>query len=370
MKDVIIIGGGLAGLVNAIQLTKAGMKVLVVERKSYPFHRVCGEYISNEVLPFMLRLGLDLEKLGPARISRFELSSPAGKTMHLPLDMGGFGISRYTLDEELYKMAQVAGAEFILGKQAEEVQYEQDHFEVRLSDGTEWESQLVIGAFGKRSRLDKQLNRNFIQQHSPYLGVKYHIRHDYPQDMIALHNFKDGYCGTSAIEDNKYCLCYLTTRENLRQHSTIEAMEAAVLHKNPLLKQIFTEAEFLYDKPEVINEISFAPKKAVENHILMAGDAAGLITPLCGNGMAMAIHAAHILSELVIRFHRRELSRAALEARYEQQWNGLFRGRLWIGRQVQRLFGDEWMSELVVQFFDKVKPLAKIVVKQTHGKVF
>jgi flavin-dependent dehydrogenase len=370
LKDILIIGGGLAGLASALQLARAGLQVRVIEKKHYPFHRVCGEYISNEVLPFVQSLGLDLDRLQPARISRLQLTSPSGNYLEMPLDMGGFGISRYTLDNELYRMAQTAGVEFILGKSAENVHFEHDVFTVDLSDGSMVQSGLVIGAFGKRSRLDKQLDRPFIRQKSPYVGVKYHIRHDYPKDLIALHNFSDGYCGTSAIEDGKYCLCYLTTRENLRQHGSIEAMEAKVLQQNPYLKTIFTQADFLYEKPEVINEISFAPKQAVENHVLMAGDSAGLITPLCGNGMAMALHASYILASLVIRYQQGELSRATLERLYTQQWKALFSQRLWIGRQVQRLFGNPRLSEITVRFFKRAQPLAQFLVKQTHGNIF
>ena len=51
--DVIIIGGGLAGLCNAIHLSKFGKSVLLIEKKSYPKQKVCGEYISNEVLLYL-----------------------------------------------------------------------------------------------------------------------------------------------------------------------------------------------------------------------------------------------------------------------------------------------------------------------------
>ena len=50
---IIVIGGGLAGLTSAILLAKANFDITLIERKQYPFHRVCGEYISNEVLPFL-----------------------------------------------------------------------------------------------------------------------------------------------------------------------------------------------------------------------------------------------------------------------------------------------------------------------------
>ncbi|WP_317045319.1 FAD-dependent oxidoreductase [Formosa algae] len=62
--DVIIVGGGLAGLSSAIHLSKGNLNVLVIEKNSYPKHKVCGEYISNEVLPYLNFLDIDVFKLG------------------------------------------------------------------------------------------------------------------------------------------------------------------------------------------------------------------------------------------------------------------------------------------------------------------
>ncbi|HLL94410.1 MAG TPA: hypothetical protein VK404_05495, partial [Spirosoma sp.] len=185
----------------------------------------------------------------------------------------------------------------------------------------------------------------------------------------ALHNFSDGYCGMSAIEDGKYCVCYLTTRENIRQFGNIPAMEQAILGQNPHLNRVFERAQFLYDKPEVINEISFAPKRAVESHVLMAGDSAGLITPLCGNGMAMAIHGAKFASELSNAFLGGQLTRAELEARYQHGWSERFARRLWVGRTVQKLFGRPWLTEAGVWAFSAFKPALQTVMRQTHGEV-
>jgi flavin-dependent dehydrogenase len=147
-------------------------------------------------------------------------------------------------------------------------------------------------------------------------------------------------------------------------------MEKAVLYKNPFLKSIFQNSEFLYAKPEVINEISFAQKTPVTNHILMTGDSAGMITPLCGNGMAMAIHSAKIATELTFEFCSGHINRTELETEYTQKWNTLFANRLWAGRQIQKLFGAEWTSNLAVSLVRHVKPVAGWLVKQTHGDPF
>lgn len=344
-------------------------EVIVIEKRHYPFHRVCGEYISNETIPFLKSVDLFPSAFNPPSIRRFQLTSVNGKAAQLTLDLGGFGISRYVFDDFLYHKAIEKGVQFLLNSEAEQISFNQNEFQVKAGEHL-LQSGLVIGSFGKRSRLDMNMKREFIQKRSPYAGVKYHIRTDQPADLISLHNFKDGYCGISQVEDQKYTLCYLTHRDNLRKHGNIKSMEEAVLFKNPFLKSLFLNSEFLFDRPEVINEISFAIKQPVENHVLMAGDAAGMITPLCGNGMALAIHSAKLLCELIEKFFNKENSRAQLENLYAQKWNRLFARRLWVGRQIQQLFGAEWTSNLAVNLMRNAKPVADFLISQTHGSPF
>ncbi len=371
MKDIIIIGGGLAGLINSICLADKGYNVLVIEKKEYPFHKVCGEYISNEVKPFLLSMGLKLADLCPSEISRLKVTSPLGAEVNMNLDLGGFGISRYKLDHALYELAISKGVSFLLRNQVEDATFKNKIFNVRLQDGSEHYAHLVVGSFGKRSNLDRELNRKFFFKRSPYIGVKYHIRTDFPDDLIALHNFKDGYCGISKIEDDQYCLCYLSSRRNLKDHGNIKEMEEKVLFRNKHLKHIFENSDFLYNKPEVINEISFEKKEAVYDHLLFCGDAAGMISPLCGNGMAMAIHSAKILSELIsMHFVNSSLNRKLLEDQYSLKWNEMFSTRLFVGRQIQKLFGQDLMTELSLRMLNNVKPLSRQLIKMTHGEPF
>ena len=371
LKDIIIIGGGLAGLISAIQLAEAGLSVLVIEKKAYPFHRVCGEYISNEVVPFLRSIDAYPASLQPTSIRQLLLTSASGRSQTMPLDLGGFGVSRYALDDFLYQRAQRAGASFLLETSVQGVTFQDNHFTVTLPQQQQRTARLVVGAYGKRSRLDKTLNRPFMQQRSSYIGVKYHLKIDFPDDLIALHNFEGGYCGISRVEGDRCNLCYLGNRASLRAHGSIEAMEARVLGRNPHLREIFRQGEFLFDRPEVINEVSFAPKQPVVQHVLMAGDTAGLITPLCGNGMALAIHSAKILAELIVRHYRPGgFDRVKLERAYAQEWRQHFATRLRVGRQVQRLFGSRWMSEGGVQLMKTLPGVAAQLMRRTHGRVF
>jgi menaquinone-9 beta-reductase len=370
LKRVVIIGGGLAGLTCALQLAKGGVSCSVVEKKEYPFHRVCGEYISNEVVPYLTASGIFPTEFNPPQIKNFLLSAVNGRHEKMKLDLGGFGISRFTFDNFLFNKARAAGVKFLLNEEVEKVNFTDDKFNV-YTTRAEIEADVVVGTFGKRSKMDWFLNRRFVNAKSPYVAVKYHIRCDNPDDLISLHNFPGGYCGMSNIEEKKTTLCYLTHRDALKSFKNISAMEQGVLYKNPLLRHIFTNAEFLFQKPEVINEVSFLTKSPIEDHILMAGDSAGMIAPLCGNGMAMAIHSGKILSELIVEYvNTPSRSRDWLEKSYVSAWNTQFKRRLWLGRQVQKLFGNRITSQLAVGLAINSRPLANLIIKNTHGDPF
>ena len=357
-------------MISSIQLARAGVPSVVIEKKAYPFHRVCGEYISNEVVPFLKSLQIYPEEFAPSQIKRFQLSTFSGKNSVLPLDLGGFGISRYTFDNFLFETARKLGVIFMLNTEVESIEYADDRFSITMRD-REMSADVVIGSFGKRSKIDVQLQRSFIRKRSPYVGVKYHLRRDHPDDLIALHNFAGGYCGISNIENGKTNLCYLTHRDNLRKYGSIDVMEEQILFKNPLLKSIFTESEFLFQKPEVINEISFETKSPIVDHVLMAGDSAGMITPLCGNGMSMAIRSGKLAADLIATFcSEQRFTREDLERVYTREWHKLFAARLWRGRQVQRLFGSEFASTLALNLVIYSRPVANAIIRGTHGDVF
>ncbi len=106
LYDTAIVGGGLAGLSLAIQLSRQGHHVLLMEKETYPFHKVCGEYISMESWDFLLQLGLPLDEWNLPRISQVKISAPNGLSITETLPLGGFGISRFKLDAALAAMAK------------------------------------------------------------------------------------------------------------------------------------------------------------------------------------------------------------------------------------------------------------------------
>lgn len=372
--DAVIIGGGLAGLALSIQLAKVGFTVALFEKEQYPFHKVCGEYISMESWSFIESLGLPLAEMQLPIIQKLLVTAPGGNLLQQTLPLGGFGISRYTLDNQLKNIAEQNGVKVLENCKVDEVIFGKDLFTI-TSGTNQYNCKVCCGSFGKRSNLDVKWGRDFINKKNNklnnYIGVKYHIKTKMATDQIALHNFKDGYCGISAIEEGKYCLCYLTNAANLKaNNNSIAAMEKNVLYKNKYLKNIFESSEFLYHSPVTISQISFSKKSQVQNHLLMIGDAAGLITPLCGNGMSMALHSSKIASGYIIEFLNNKISRKKLEESYLINWKKTFHKRLLYGRLIQSLFGKEWATNIFINIMKGLPWVTKQLIKQTHGKPF
>lgn len=374
--DVAIVGGGLGGLTLAIQLAKQNIRVVLFEKKTYPFHKVCGEYISLESKPFLERCGFDFEKYNLPEIHHLKVSAPNGKTVGQTLPLGGFGISRYTLDEALKNSAQDKGVLILEDTNVTNVNYNTaTHTYTIESTKGKYTAKLCAGSYGKRSNLDIKLQRSFMLKKpgalNNFIGVKYHIKTSLGvANEIQLHNFKDGYCGFSKIENDTYCLCYLTTAANLQREGSIAQLEKKVLFQNPHLKKIFESATFLYKEPLTISNIDFSKKELVRERIIFLGDAAGMITPLCGNGMSMAMHAAHYLSQTIPDVLKGATNFDTLVSGYENFWNHHFAKRLWFGRQLQKTFGRAFITNMVISFFAYNKKLLLLLIRQTHGKVF
>jgi flavin-dependent dehydrogenase len=398
-SDLFIAGGGLAGLALGIQVARAGFRVILAEKERYPFHRVCGEYISMESWPFLERLGLPLSSMNLPKISQLTVTAPNGRSIEHRLPLGGFGISRYTLDQQLAAIARSAGVSILEETRVLDIvtptggpqspKQAAGHGSARAGDIDLGETALTavhtsagifhtrvaVGSFGKRSNLDIRWKRPFAEQKAGplhnYIGVKYHIAYDFPKDRIALHNFEDGYCGISAVEGNTYCLCYLTTAENLRRNEhSIRRMESAVLSVNPHLRDIFANARFLWPEPVTISQVSFARKELIRNHTLFCGDAAGMITPLCGNGMSMALHGSKILASLVTAHFSGSLDRGQLETEYCRQWESTFAGRLRAGRIIQSLFGKPGTTNAFIQVLKPFPGVVSALIRGTHGRPF
>src|SRR6185436_8732504 len=127
-------------------MAKAGYRVILFEKEQYPFHKVCGEYISLESWDFLQGLGVDLDALHVSIITKLQVSSLNGKLMEQPLPLGGFGISRYRLDHELAKIAKASGVIIEENTKVDDVVFIQREFTLTVSH-RQYRAAMVCGCF-------------------------------------------------------------------------------------------------------------------------------------------------------------------------------------------------------------------------------
>lgn len=366
--DVAIIGGGVAGLAAANLLARKGFSTVLVEKNKYPFHKVCGEYVSLESVEFLKLINFDYRDYHLPVINMLKLT--AGKSSLITkLPLGGIGISRYFLDEHLMISAKKKGVEILDSTSVSKIRYS-DYFTIKTTFG-EFTAGIAIGAFGKKSNLDDLKPVKYNKENN-FIAVKYHIAADCPPDQIELHIFKNGYSGMSKVDgEGKYCLCYVTSAQNLiNSNNSIERMEQTILSRNIYLKKYFTDYDNLFKNPVTISQIKHGIKEPVHNNMIMIGDAAGTIAPLCGNGMSMGFHSAYIAAQILEDYFHKKINYSEALKLYEFKWRQNFSRRIKAGVFFQKLFLNEKTAEFAINMLKHIPPIHSPLIKLTHGKNF
>jgi flavin-dependent dehydrogenase len=364
--DIIVIGAGLSGLAASLELAGKGHSVIVLERHPFPRHKVCGEYLSMEVEPLLTSFGIDTSDA--CRIDRFELSGPSGRTTRIRLPLGGLGISRYALDYRLYQRALALGVRFIFEKVLE-FHKTPAGFEVTSTKQT-LRASLLIGAWGKRSSMDRATERAFWQEPTPWMAVKTHYKGaDYPSDQVGLYVFRGGYAGCSLTENGHLNFCYLIRKDRFKETGNPEACNRELLSEHPILRAILGDAQAVFERPLSISEISFSRKEVATREMIYTGDAARLIHPLCGNGMAMALLSGKLSGELTHAYLRGAIPNSEELARaYRREWSRQFSRRLGWGRILQAVLTKPRSLEFAALIGSAFPSLLRQAIAQTHGK--
>jgi flavin-dependent dehydrogenase len=370
MFDVAVIGGGLAGAAAAIPLAQQGWRVVMFEAGNYPRHRVCGEFLSPECVDAMERLGIlgSIRALRPAYITQALVTTPSGAKWSRPLPGAAVGVSRYALDAILADRAKSVGADLRTNSPAQDIDGDLDKgFTVHARGHDPVQVRVVIGAHGKRSRVDKALDRPFIQRTEPFIGLKMHYDGPSLQDRVELHAFDGGYCGLSDVEDGASNLCLLSRAEPLQRAGSIPAFVEWMGDQNPTLGTWLRDATPRLDSWQSIAQVSFARKAPVERDVLMTGDAAGLISPLAGDGMGMAFDGGLLAADHVHRYLNGSQSPDSLRTAYRKAWEKQFRRRLNVGVGLQAfLLRPAWLG-VGIHLLNLIPPLGDLFISQTRS---
>ena len=295
--DIAIVGAGPAGSTLAALLARRGASVALIDRDRFPRDKLCGEFLSYDALPLLEKFGIDL---GDApKIDRCRVVG-RHRTYEFEFPHSARGVSRFLLDDLLLRNARAAGVQTLEGCTATSVSPDRV-----VTDTGEIRARVVVGAWGRWGRFDQQLQRSFVRDHSHRnFGFKRHYRGVPPRGIdgpIELYSFDRGYLGVAPVESGITNICGLVHESRLAGHKgRWDSFVDEIRRDEPRLEEMYARYEPVQDTFLSSEPVIFRARSAVEQGIFMIGDASGIVDPLTGSGMAMAIQSALLAAPYIL----------------------------------------------------------------------
>lgn len=296
-RSIKIVGGGIAGLALANKLASENIKVEVYEKRKYPFHRVCGEFVCGVSDKILEDLGINYCFKDSIRIKSMAWFLCDDLVFEQELPTTALGISRFLLDSKLADSACNAGA----------IIHHGTAFRGHDYSGLVW-------AGGKQ-----------ICRQSDWIGLSAHFE-NINLERLEMYCGTRGYLGICPIENNRVNVTGLFKKSTFRKFSGINLLFAYLNFNNcdDVLK-LLKKGRYVGNSFTAITGLSFGQQR---KNGFSVGDNSLLIPPFSGNGMSMALEAAAQASKYLIKYSNKLISWDEACRRYARYEKESFRLRM------------------------------------------
>ncbi|MPZ17036.1 MAG: hypothetical protein GEV06_03845 [Luteitalea sp.] len=356
MIDALVVGAGPAGAIAAKVMAERGMRVLVLDRARFPRHKLCGDALNPGAVAILRRLGLaDAVEHAALRIDGMRLTGRGVSICaRYPPSSHGLSIARRNLDMRLVEAAARAGARIEEG-----VVVRAPLVETR--DGKPWVRGVVLSAAdGRPLRVAAPVTIAADGRRSTMalaLGLTRHPKQPrrwaiggYFEGVVGLEPFgemhvrPDHYLGVAPVPGGLANACLVTADRRGFASPTSRLVEA--VRQDALLGPRFAGAR-LVATTTTLGPLAVEGGRAGVNGLLLAGDAAGFVDPMTGDGLRLAFTSALLAAETALEVWAGRADDRAHE-RLARRRRTQLSGKLRFNRAVRTLVSSPWsvrMSE-------------------------
>jgi len=353
--DLIIAGGGPAGCACAITASRAGGRVLLLEKDMFPRHKVCGEFVSAESLQLLSSL-LGSDRFGEKpRISLARLFFER-KSVLLPVSPASASIPRFDLDAALLQSAKQSGAVVREQTPVTRVGRDADEFHVETSKGA-FRGRALVNATGRWSQLSQQQ-----PPRSKWIGIKAHFAEESVAPSVDLYFFPGGYCGVQPVGPGAVNACAMVRADKARTMDEVLRLNPALQERSRFWRPLFS--------PITTAPLFFRTPRALDGDTLLAGDAAGFVDPFAGDGISLALHSGRLAAESLLPFVRGQASPQQALFSYHSEYMSRFRPVFRNAALLRRALAAPDFLKTSLMRIIAIKPLAAAVLRNTRvGKL-
>ncbi len=370
--DVAVIGAGLGGTSAALALARRGYRVALIEAGQAGRHKVCGEFVSPESLATFARLGVTsaIENAGAVAVSRARILTSDRTGGAMPLPASGFALSRQKLDALMWRACGVQGVCQMEHTRVGHIEDTEAGYRLGLGACKAIErwitARFVVDASGRNSRVSAGIEGEAPRKMRRFVGFKTHLRGaNVPLGEVQMFPFRGGYCGLVGIGNGLTNACLLASYERTRGLKP-EQFWDKIGAENRALGRATANATPDFAWMATAN-VSFEKRAPTSDGLLRAGDAAGYIHPLSGDGMAMAVRSGELAAATAGAALRGDLPRADVAPLYAASWHREFGRRLEWAQTLQPLFIVPNLTLPALRFFDRIPPLSALALRATRG---
>lgn len=378
--DIAIVGAGPAGCSAAIKLAASGLSIAIIDKASFPRDKICGDALSVDVIN---QLSMLSEELAIEFQQMAEKTAAHGVTIYAPNGHGvnipfvnkgekkcGYIVTRQDFDHLLFKTVKRNTKIQVFENQTISTVDLENGWVALEGDDLFLKCKLVIGADGAYSIVNKHLGKIQVDKRHYSAGLRVYyenVEHFHKDNYIELYFFQDilpGYLWVFPLPNKKAnvgigMLSSAVSRKKVNLRAKLQELTSS----HPLLKERFSDAREL----ETIKGFGLplgSKKRSVSGErFLLTGDAAGLIDPFSGEGIANAIRSGRVAAEHAIECFKAQDFSSTFNTSYDKE----IYSRMWkefkISRSLQNLCKYPWLFNFVVSKAAQSTYLTKLLTQ-------